>query len=178
MTQEAIIQATFADYKRIKTRKVAVLCFEVPLEALHDTIAKLGGEPSIHSDTWCAIARLELNMADASTREGGYGKRTLETHAGEAEVSTSATKPKREMTLANIIGAHLSNSKFRDYLWSEYNRDEFADSPIDDKEAAKNVIYYYCGADSLTKILFDTDEARIWKERFYEPFQAWLARQS
>lgn len=55
----AVIKATFSDYKRVRGRKVGQLIFEVPLERLHDAIADLGGEPSIESDTWVAIARLQ-----------------------------------------------------------------------------------------------------------------------
>lgn len=58
MTDAAAIRATFADYKRVRGRKVGQLIFEVPLEELHDAVKRLGGEPSVNQDTWCAIAVL------------------------------------------------------------------------------------------------------------------------
>jgi len=58
MTKAAAIQATFADYKRVRGRKIGQLVFEIPLEKLHEAIASLGGEPSVNQETWCAIARL------------------------------------------------------------------------------------------------------------------------
>jgi hypothetical protein len=68
MTTPAAIQATFADYRRVRGRKVGQLVFEVPLEQLHDAIASLGGEPSVEQDTWVAIAR--LNDAPAAQSAG------------------------------------------------------------------------------------------------------------
>jgi hypothetical protein len=163
MNDLAAIQATFADYKRIKTRKCAQLIFEIPLELLHETIAKLGGEPSIHQDTWCAIARLDLT-ADAPNREEEKGVSPLD---------TSATKPKREMTLANFIGIEIGKLEFQNFLIENYKASWLVCKGKDDKETAKFFVRQFCEVDSLSDIVYDTPEQKKWA-KLYEEYQAWL----
>lgn len=52
----AAILATYADYRRIPTRKVLRLILEVPIEHEAETFQKIGF-PGSHGDVWCAIAR-------------------------------------------------------------------------------------------------------------------------
>ncbi len=64
----AAIQATYADYRRVKGRKVLQIILEVPLEQaqqVHDTF----GEPMPDGSTWVAVAL--LNKAVAGERKGG-----------------------------------------------------------------------------------------------------------
>lgn len=138
------IRATFSDYKRIKTRKVAQLIFEVPLEELHDTISNLGGEPSVNQDTWCGIARLDpKKIADEEVLAGKYiGKLDQEGNfvlddmkPVKADASTredeerntkpcytSATKPERERTLAEYVAMTTNRQDFFHYIT---NRDDY-----------------------------------------------------
>ena len=55
----AAFRATFADFKIIKTRKVAVFCFEVPLETADASLQSIGGLPT-GDERWCGIARLNV----------------------------------------------------------------------------------------------------------------------
>lgn len=58
MTTPAAIQAAYADYRRIKGRKVLQLILEVPLEQaplVHDAF----GEPLPDGSTWVAVARID-----------------------------------------------------------------------------------------------------------------------
>lgn len=50
------IQATFADFKVIKGRKVAQLVMEVPLEGANHALQALGGVPQPQSEQWVGIA--------------------------------------------------------------------------------------------------------------------------
>lgn len=57
--QPAVTQATFADFRLIKGRKVAQLVFEVAIEKADEALAALGGLPQPAEEKWVAIARLE-----------------------------------------------------------------------------------------------------------------------
>lgn len=64
----AAIQATYADYRRVKGRKVLQIILEVPLEQaqqVHDAF----GEPMPDGSTWVAVAL--LNKTVATERKGG-----------------------------------------------------------------------------------------------------------
>ena len=50
------IRAAFSDFKTIKTRKVAQLIFEVPIEQSMDALNSLGGVPQFDSEQWVGIA--------------------------------------------------------------------------------------------------------------------------
>lgn len=58
MTAPAAIKATYSEWKMVKTRKVLVLSFEVPLEQQAEVLAALG-TPMPDIATWVAIARLK-----------------------------------------------------------------------------------------------------------------------
>lgn len=62
MSAPAAIQGTFADFKIVRGRKVAVLCIEVPLETADAALAALGGIPNASSENWVAVARLNNDV--------------------------------------------------------------------------------------------------------------------
>src|ERR1700677_246311 len=63
MDDRAVIQASFADWKLIKTRSCIQLIFEIPVEASYLAYSVLGGMPRPGSEVWCAIARLDMKKA-------------------------------------------------------------------------------------------------------------------
>ena len=54
----AAIRATYSDFKLVRTRKVAQLVFEVPIEGAEAIVNTLG-LPRSDTDLWVAIARLQ-----------------------------------------------------------------------------------------------------------------------
>ena len=58
MTQAAF-KATYSDLRFIKSRKVAQIVLELPLEQA-DGFIQAFGAPNPASETWCAIARLAI----------------------------------------------------------------------------------------------------------------------
>ena len=58
MTQAAF-KATYSDLRFVKSRKVAQIVLELPLEQA-DSFIKAFGTPNPASETWCAIARLAI----------------------------------------------------------------------------------------------------------------------
>lgn len=57
MSKPVAIRAVYADYRRIKGRKVHQLILEIPSELWPEAYSFLG-EPSIETSEWYAIARL------------------------------------------------------------------------------------------------------------------------
>lgn len=58
MKDPAAIQATFSDFKTVKTRSVAQLVFEIPIEQADMALKALGGVPQPQAEQWVAVARL------------------------------------------------------------------------------------------------------------------------
>lgn len=59
MTDEpAAIQASFSDFRLVRSRKACQLIFEVPIEGADAALAALGGIPQPHAESWVGIARL------------------------------------------------------------------------------------------------------------------------
>ena len=63
MTQATPIKATFSDFRIIRGRKVASLCFEVPIEGADAALAALGGLPRPDAERWYAIVALAQHAA-------------------------------------------------------------------------------------------------------------------
>lgn len=55
----AAIAGTFADFKLIRSRGVAQLVVEVPMEQADAALAALGGLPTTATDRWVAVARMQ-----------------------------------------------------------------------------------------------------------------------
>jgi hypothetical protein len=59
MTDEPTpIQATFSDFRLVRSRKACQLIFEVPIEGADAALTALGGIPQPHSESWVGIIRL------------------------------------------------------------------------------------------------------------------------
>ena len=67
-------RATFADMKLVKTRQVAQLIFEIPIEDFDAAYEVLGGMPVPAKERWFGIAAIkspEEKEAPAKPRQGG-----------------------------------------------------------------------------------------------------------
>jgi hypothetical protein len=65
MSKPAAFSATYSDFKLVKTRKVAQLVFEVPLEAVDAALSVVGGMPDPGAERWFGIAPLKEEAAKA-----------------------------------------------------------------------------------------------------------------
>ena len=70
METPAAIKASYADYRRVKGRKVLQLIFEVPLEQAPQ-VHEAFGEPLPDGSSWVGIARIDEN---AVVEKKGGGK--------------------------------------------------------------------------------------------------------
>ena len=62
MNDSAIIKGVYADYRRVKGRKVLQIIVEVPMEAA-PLVHKAFGEPTPDGSTWVAVALLNNEKA-------------------------------------------------------------------------------------------------------------------
>lgn len=147
MDAPAAIRATFADYRRVRGRKVGQLVFEVPLEQLHDAIASLGGEPSVEQDTWVAIARLVKDVTAPEPKE----KRTITQLHGGSQAALICKKP-----------------AFWRFLQEE--RDTWCSS----EEEAAAYVRHFCEVKSRSEIETNAKARNRW-HLLYSAFSAWLA---
>lgn len=81
MANEAAIQASYADYRRVKGRKVLQLVLEVPLEQAPQ-VHEAFGEPLPDGSTWVAVARIALK--EKSELKGGKICQSAAILCGEA----------------------------------------------------------------------------------------------
>jgi hypothetical protein len=62
MTDAAVTQGTFADFRLIKGRKICQIVIEVPIEQADQALSALGGLPQPATEAWVALARLEIKQ--------------------------------------------------------------------------------------------------------------------
>lgn len=141
MTDAAIIQATFAEWRMVKGRKVLQIICEVPLEAQGEVFAALGA-PMPDSDTWVAIARLN-GKQPAIEQEP-------EAHQLEGPANDDADRPPRPLSqvaaiLCNIVA-------FRRFI---HEKGGYEVVPSVDEAATW--VRERCGVSSRRE--FDTDSA-------------------
>lgn len=66
MRDHTVIDATFSDYRTVKSRSVLQLILEVPIERQADVFAALGF-PMPSAPVWCAVVRLKDKPGDHAT---------------------------------------------------------------------------------------------------------------
>lgn len=74
MSAPAAIKGTYSDLRFVKSRKVAQVTIEVPLEQAEQVIA-LFGTPNPAAETWVALARLNPSAKPDAQTEGGVKDR-------------------------------------------------------------------------------------------------------
>lgn len=150
MTDAAIIRATYSEWKMVKTRKVLVLSFEVPLEAQAAVMAALG-TPMPDAETWVAIARLRQGGAEPVSEP----EQPVIEHQHEPEL------PKRK-SLAQIAGILCSSKAFQ--KWSgNATSDEAAEW-----------LRGHCNITSRSQLDMNEDAAAIFRDMRGD-FDAWMA---
>lgn len=138
MTQAKPIKATFADFKIIRGRKVAQLCFEVPLEAADEALGSLGGLPRPDSEKWFGIVALDLSKP-----------------ASEPE---KARTPFRDLPPAQQAAMRCNEPDFQRFMGSR------GDGGFEvSKDAATFMVRDYCGVVSRGDLNADPLAAARWR---------------
>ena len=97
-------QATYADFKIIKTRRVAQIILEVSLEAADAAMAVLGGVPRPDQETWVGVARI-----------APAGQQGLPARPVDGKEDTPRRKL-ADMSLVQRAGMLSNDARFEAYL--------------------------------------------------------------
>jgi hypothetical protein len=133
MTDAAVTQGTFADFRLIKGRKTAQIIIEVPIEQADQALAALGGLPQPATEAWVAIARLET-------------KERVVPLKSDTKLSLEAVMRCRDKT-----------------FWTFLEERNFTDKAIDSDKDAAHAVRWYCGVNSRSGLNTDPDAAKHWR---------------
>lgn len=107
MTDARALQADFADYKRIKSRKIFQIIMEVPIEREMEVLKTLG-TPNVETGNPVAIAK--LNPAAGSTDSGGESSQTND------EQGQQTRRPFHQMRPSQQAALKLTTYEFQSWL--------------------------------------------------------------
>ncbi len=156
----AAFQATFSDWKLIRSRKVVQIVLEVPLEAAGQAYDVLGGMPNPGAETWCAVARLK----------GKEGNSTpLTDTPAPASVEASPVRARKWEDLSPTVQCCIrcNEPPFVEFLASRYR--QCTKSTAD----ARVLMHELCDVKSRSDILAGTKAAETW-QRIEQTYQTWL----
>lgn len=152
----AAFQATYSDWRLIKTRKVVQIVFEVPVEQAGLAYEVLDGMPNFGSEVWCAIARLKTQEATQPRPSGQHPSK-----AGGAHKSW------HEMPAAQQAGILCDDRSFQNFL-RQNEREAWKISGGD----AASIVRNHCLVQSRADILPGTTAERAWRELVLD-YRAW-----
>jgi hypothetical protein len=158
-------RATFADMKLVKTRQVAQLIFEIPIEDFDAAYEVLGGMPVPAKERWFGIAAIkspEEKEARAKPRQSNP----------PSPHPDGAARPKmdwRDMQPAAQAGIRCGEPSFQTFLKEEYYP-HWSKSDLD----AAVCVRLICGVESRSE-LGTNQKARVLWHQLDSQFQAWKA---
>jgi hypothetical protein len=158
MTDKAVVRASYSDYRRVRSRKVLQLVFEVPLELEAETFKRIG-YPGGNED-WFALARLQ-EVAE------GVAAQPSPSATGAGEVSSRASpvsrRPVADMAIGSQIALACHTEMFQQWIRIEYG------VPIHDEQAAEEWVLHMAGGAERKR---DVDPA-FWS-MIHDRFEMWV----
>ena len=150
MSSPVAFQATYSDWRLIKSRKVVQVVLEIPIEAANAAYHVLGGMPDPSKSVWCGVARLNAN-----------GDGTASPSGGEAVTPAGGGLPARpERKLSQQAGTCCSDPRFQKWLGAV------------DRDEAANIVRQRCGVARRSEIISGTPAGELWS-RMYVRFRIW-----
>jgi hypothetical protein len=167
MTAPAAFQASFADFRLVKSRKVAQFVFEVPIEAADAAMAALGGFPRPDAEVWVAVARIDPKAASVAVKP-----------ASEPAKTEATAKPKlrwEDMPYSQQAAIRCEDFNFRRFLAHTDKR--VGNVPlVYNAEVSACRVRELCYVDSRKNIVKGTFTGDQWASLEAE-YQSWLAEQ-
>lgn len=114
---EAAFQATYAEWKVIKTRACVQLVFEIPIEQADAAYQVLGGMPIAAKEVWCGIARLEQPVS----RPVSQAEKQPGSEIGPQPSPVRVDKPKR--SIAQRAGMLCNDTLFHAFLRERFTNE-------------------------------------------------------
>jgi hypothetical protein len=183
-------RATFSDMKLVKTRQVAQLIFEIPIEEFDAAYEVLGGMPVPSKERWFGIAALVAgatapvagrSMAREQRAEQGNpgGRHALAPDDFNPDTEEASrdepapVKPRRDwrdLPASQQAGIRINEATFAAYLCEEHS-DEWHETG-DADECLKLI----CRIQSKTELMADPRRTMLWHQ-LDTAYQAWLAKE-
>jgi len=158
-------RATFSDMKLVKTRQVAQLIFEIPIEEFDAAYEVLGGMPVPAKERWFGIAALKQGKeADPKSRT------PVKPQPDTDKPSAGVKRDWRDVPPSQQAGIRVNEPTFAAYLREEHS-DEWHETG--DADACLKMI---CRIESKTELKTDPRRMMLWHQ-LDSAYQAWLARE-
>lgn len=150
----AILRASYADWKLVKTRACVQVVFEIPVEQSDAAYQLLGGMPVAAREVWCAIARLN------ELPQRVVDKPPAETSPRPTDVTRSAGADKPAKSPAQIAGYLCTLPSFQKFLRDKFSHEWGSNWPATENniDTAKQCIYDICKVTSRTQLTNDNTE--------------------
>jgi hypothetical protein len=158
MTKLAAIQATFSDWRPVKSRGVLQLVLEVPVEQTKHVLDTLGA-PIPGTEKWVGVALISPGSLERDAPRSGAESATPTPLKAGGDPGES----KRERTLPEKVGMRCNDPTFREWLYRW--------SGIGGNMDVAGFVRCECGVKSRTEILPGTEAAERWlalETRFLE----------
>lgn len=155
MSAPAVIQGTYADYRRVKGRKVLQLVVEVPIE-MAPQVHSIFGEPSPDGSTWVAVALLDPTKARAQSPVEPASQPSEKPASGRNGGGAKGGRRAREAGIA------CGDVRFWKHL------EEKRGIHIVDATDCADYVRAACGVDSRTLLDHNGTAARTWDELYAE----------
>lgn len=149
-------RATFSDMKLVKTRQVAQLIFEIPVEDFDQAYEILGGVPVPGKERWFGIAALKAPRAEKASPAPRQS----------VPKPDGAKREWRELPASQQAGIRIDEPAFGAYL-KEQHPDEWHETG--DADACLKMILRI---ESKTEIKTDPKRTMLWRQ-LDDSYQAW-----
>lgn len=159
MTAPAAIRATYSDLRFIKSRKVAQITLEIPIEEAPNAVALLG-TPNPAAEIWCAVARL-LHDASAAGKIHNQGAVSHDEQA----------PPKERRRFSELPPSQQAALKCQDVdfrIWLTQTGRSIARN----SEDAAAFVRLFCGVDSRSELDTNPEAAAEW-QNLLRDFLTW-----
>jgi len=162
----AAFRAVYSDMKLVKTRQVAQLIFEIPIENFDAAYEVLGGMPVPSKERWFGIAAIKSPAEEApsdvpsgsppSTRPDGTKRQKIDW---------------RELQPAAQAALRCDQPAFHAFLRGEHHY-----THVIDADSAASAVRHICVVKSRSEFSTDHRKRVLWKQ-LDDQFSAWLAKE-
>lgn len=158
-------RATFSDMKLVKTRQVAQLIFEIPIEEFDAAYEVLGGMPVPAKERWFGIAAIK-STAEENRAQPRQKDSSPSPHPGGAK-----RMDWRDMQPAAQAGIRSNEPEFWAFL-----REVMTYPDVKDADTAAIAVRHICRVNSRTEFSTDHRKRVLWHQ-LDSQFQAWQAKE-
>jgi hypothetical protein len=162
---KAAIAGTYSDFKIIRSRKVAQLIIEVPIEQAQTLITALG-LPNPAEETWVAVARLQVPAEGNKTVAEYLAASKEETPPTASPVDLKAHRRFEDLPLSQQAALACQDMEFRKFL-----REHLCE-PISNEGDAADTVRRFCDVPSRAFIRLGDGAGDAWL-RLYNRFLFW-----